>query len=107
MGACDIRWPGPSAVDALSRHGRADGEDRIGGEDLFGHRLEDRLDVRGAAGGEAVGTSAPVSDLHQPAQSAMGRGGGAGQAGCLVCGHAGGLSGVARSAGRGVAAGGL
>ncbi len=57
----------------LARDGRADDQDRLGGQDFFAHRLEGGLDDRRALAGERCCARSSVPDICDRAQSS-GRG---------------------------------
>ncbi len=73
VGARRVRRGPPSAADGPARHARADGEDRLGGQDLLADRLEGRLRHRRCAADAGARQGASVPDLHHTAQPASRR----------------------------------
>ena len=71
IAVCDEVWEQivfdgaqPSLADDLSRHARAHGEDRLGGQDVRPDRLEGGLRLRGAGADQGHRQGPPVQHLH-------------------------------------------
>jgi hypothetical protein len=88
VGTGGVRQYRPPAADRLSRHARADGEDRVGRQDVRPDRLEGGIPLRRPGDHRGASQGAPVPDLHHAAQSAERGGLGAGQQRRLVRQHA-------------------
>ena len=73
LGARDLRRPRAYSADHDSRHARPHHQGRLRRQDFFADRLEDRLCLRRAAAAARRRQGAPVSHLHDRAQSS-GRG---------------------------------
>jgi DNA-binding transcriptional MocR family regulator len=72
LGAYPVRRPHLRAAGGDAGHARADGEGRIGGQDLLADRLEGGLDRCAGRAGPADRQGPPIYDVRDAAQSADG-----------------------------------